>query len=311
MSIISNTTPTVTVIIPTIGRPKFIVDTVRSVLAQDYSNLKVLISDNAPPIATSTVLENQGIADQRVSIVTQPTRMAFSEHMNACLALADGDFVMILSDDDQISRGYISELVGMFMSDSSIIVGFGQQAVITEYDIGLLPSQVSEKEARIFAGIDYLKGTLSGQLTSNVITNISLFARRADVLDLGGFKNYADGSHSDNFILWRLAMRGRVVVCSNRMLYRVYTSSHGLSTSFFALLDATSAYTRDCAGVLNNIAGLSRLDQVALIRLIKLSNFRLLRSRIRTIYIKRVSKFKLFFYIAAAIRFSITPTRFL
>jgi glycosyltransferase involved in cell wall biosynthesis len=308
-SILVNSAPRVTIIIPTIGRPKYIADTLRSVLAQECASFNVLISDNAPAVATADVLREQGISDARVTIVSRSTRLGFSEHMNACIAAADGEFVMILSDDDQLSRRYVAEMVEMFSADSAVTVGLGRQSIVNEHDLGLLQVDPSGQAAQTFDGLAFLKGTLAGSLSTNVVTYISLFARRADILAVGGFKNYPDGSHADNFVLFQLALRGRVVLGTQRMLYRVYATSHGLGTPFPALLEATRAYSRDCANALGAMTSVDAKDKASLTRMVKRSNAGMLRGRLRTIYVKRVSKLLLLRYFAAAVRFALTPAK--
>jgi glycosyltransferase involved in cell wall biosynthesis len=303
----ADSNPLVTVVIPTIGRPKYIVDTVRSVLAQDYGHLDVLISDNAPATPTTTVLADQGVNDSRIRIVSRPARMAFSDHMNACIESADGEFMMILSDDDQLSRGYVGEMVTMLASDPTITVGICPQAVVTENNVGPLEATASGTPAQVFEGLTFLQGALAGTLRSNVMTYISLFARRADLMDIGGFRNYPDGSHADNFVLWQLALHGRVALGSNQMLYRVYATSHGLSTPFSALLAATRAYSTDCRTALDNVPTLSAADKSSLLRRLKRNNLGMLCDRLRTVYRKRVAKLVLAGYAVATVKFALTP----
>ncbi len=303
--------PTVTVVIPTIGRPKYIADTVRSVLLQDYPQLRVLISDNVPATPTAQVLRESGIDDPRIRIVARQERLPFSAHMNACLKDSDGDFVMILSDDDQLSRGYISEQVSLFTHDPKVTVGFGQQTVATETQGGLLDTQVGALPSRVLDGADFLAGSLSGSLRTGVMTYISLFARRSDLIRVGGFKLYPDGSHADNFIVWQLALAGRVALGKQVMHYRVYATSHGLSTPFSALLAATSAYTRDCAAALRKADEGQTPQEHALIRQLKLNNFRMLRSRLRTVYRQRLSMPALARAMISTLLYALTPVRWL
>lgn len=299
--------PTVTLIIPTIGRPRYIGDTVRSVLAQDYPNLRVLISDNAPATPTADVLREQGIADARIRIVSRAVRLGFTEHMNACLAEADGEFAMILSDDDQLGRGYVSEMVALFERDPAVAVAFGRQRIIGEQDTGLLDPPPSPEPAQVFDGPAYLRDTLAGTLRTEVVTYISLFARRARLLEIGAFRPYADGSHADNFILFQLALGGRVALGAQRMLYRVYATSHGLGTPFSALLDATLAYSRDCAAALQAAGGVPAAQKHTMLRRLKRNNFRMLRGRIRGVYRRRDTPAMLASHVLAALRFALTP----
>lgn len=295
--------PLVTIIIPTIGRPAFIIDTVRSVLAQDYQRLQILISDNAPSTPTAPLLAEADICDKRIETVTRPQRLGFSAHMNACIALAKGTYFMILSDDDQITPGYVSEMLGLMERNTAVTLCLGRQVRITEDDIGLIAASTPFAAQTIIAGSEFLRGTLSGTLQTQVLTYISLFARVADVLQCGGFKDYPDGSHADNFIVFNLAMSGDVALASNLMFYRVYLGSFGLRTPFPALLEATCRYTRDCAQAIRGMAAVRSDIRSDILRSLHRNNSRLLLSRIRHVYARSLPPYQLLRCVLQAVRF--------
>ena len=193
----------VSVLIPTIGRPEFIVDTVRSVLRQSFTDLEVLISDNAPAVPTRELLAAAGIHDERIRIVERRSRVPFSEHMNLCLADASGEFFMILSDDDQIAPDYIGQAMQVVRAQPAVTVVLGRQHRVSGSERGLF-----EREALgslcVLPGETYLRGILEGTLVTGVLTQISMFARRLQALSCGGFAHYPDGSHADNRLLWRM-----------------------------------------------------------------------------------------------------------
>lgn len=281
--------PLVTIIVPTIGRPDYIIDTIRSIVAQTYSNLQILISDNAPTAATAPLLAAAGISDIRFEFVTRPVRLGFSSHMNACIVDARGTYMMILSDDDQITPGYVEEMVHMMHSRPELAVCLGRQVKITEHDHGVLPDRVSDMRQSFFNGLEYLRDSLSGDLQTGVLTHISMFTRKADMLKVGGFNDYPDGSHVDNVVIFKLALRGDVGLAKSLMYYRVYISSVGLSTPFSSLISATRTYTRDCARLLRAELIVAERDKVSILQSLKSNNVWLLLSRIRHVYRHRLS----------------------
>lgn len=276
--------PLVSIVVPTIGRPEYVVDTIRSILSQTYSNLQILISDNAAVVATAPLLAQAGIADPRIEFIERTERLGFSAHMNTCIGSARGTFVMIVSDDDQITPNYVAEMVEMMAADPRVKVCLGRQARITEHDRGLVHVHIASDSRRFIEGVEFLKGTIAGTIRTNVMTYISMFVRRADLLRVGGFRDYPDGSHADNFIVFNLALAGRIALGTNVMSYRVYLASSGLKTSFQALFDATRAYTIDCSGLVRQQKSVTDEDKRYLVRLLRSSNSRLLLSRIRNVY---------------------------
>jgi glycosyltransferase involved in cell wall biosynthesis len=278
-----NNPPLVTVIVPTIGRPAFIVDAIRSILAQTYTNIEILISDNAPNDPTADLLTAADIRDTRIKILQRTARLEFSAHMNKCLAEALGTYVIIVSDDDQISSSYIANMVRLMESDIGIKICMGKQIQINEHDRGLLQQDHLPDQTQVIDGLDFLTGTLGRTLNTGLLTYISMFVRRQEILSIGGFKSYPDGSHADNFIVFTLALTGKVAISSSPMFYRVYLASSGLRTPFSALLEATEAYTRDTRAALRN-ANIAAKRRKRLQTLVHAANSRMLFSRIRSVY---------------------------
>ena len=294
--------PVVTVIIPTIGRPDYIVDTVRSVLAQSYLHLQILISDNAPEVATKSLLRAASINDPRIEIIQHTKRLEFSDHMNKCIALSNGEYLMILSDDDQIAPSYVADMVAFMLSNNNIKICFGNQIRIDENCLGLFPVKYEQSPLKIFDGLDFLIGSLSGTLTTNIMTYVSMFVRRTDIIEVGGFRPYPDGSHADNFVVLSLALRGLVALGGGTMFYRVYLASFGLRTPFSALLSATNAYTNE-ALALTSKAPIKIYQRKILDNLIKRTNARMLLSRIRAVYRFRLSIFELLICLLRTLQF--------
>ena len=286
--------PLVSIVVPTIGRPEYVVDTIRSILSQTYPNLQILISDNAAAVATAPLLAQAGIADPRIEVIERTERLGFSAHMNACICAARGTYLMIVSDDDQITPNYVSEMVEMMDIDHRVKVCLGRQVRITEHDRGLIKAPAVSNVRQFIDGVEFLEGTISGAIRTNIMTYISMFVRREELLRVGGFREYPDGSHADNFILFSLALDGCIALGTNVMLYRVYLTSSGLKTPFRALLSATRAYTRDCIGLVREQTSVSDDDKRCLVRLLLSSNSRLLLSRIRHVYWSQLSPFAIF-----------------
>lgn len=268
----------VTIVVPTIGRPKYIGRTLDSILSQNYENLEILISDNCPNIPSSTVLKEY--SDPRIKIVSQSHRLGFSEHMNACLAASSGDYLMILSDDDIIGSNYVSEMVSVFQNNG-VTVAVGTQETIGEEDFFV--RDIERPGRQIVNGEVYIYNSMSGKINVPVLTYFSLFARRKDIVEIG-FSDYPDGSNADNFLFFSLALKGSVGVSGAWMGYRVYNASSGLSTSFLNLYTATWLYDQNIASMIYARKEISILRRMKLRAIFKLSSRNMLLVRLSRIY---------------------------
>jgi glycosyltransferase involved in cell wall biosynthesis len=100
--------PRFSVLLPTRNGGAFIADCIHSVLTQDFSNFELVISDNANDDATPSVLSV--ISDARLRVVRQPVKLPVHENWNAALAVAQGDYFLMLGDDDFLIPGALRQL---------------------------------------------------------------------------------------------------------------------------------------------------------------------------------------------------------
>jgi glycosyltransferase involved in cell wall biosynthesis len=90
-------TPRISVIIPAYNHESYILDAVKSVLEQTWTDFELIIIDDGSTDRTLQVLE--GIADPRIRLVRQENRGAAGT-INRGIDLAQGQYIAILNSDD-------------------------------------------------------------------------------------------------------------------------------------------------------------------------------------------------------------------
>ncbi len=100
-------TPSVTVVVPSAGRPELAARCVRSVLATEYPRLEVLVVDNRPE---SPALRELAALDERVRYVPEPVR-GLSNARNRGAAEASGEIIAFTDDDAAVDRLWLDRLV--------------------------------------------------------------------------------------------------------------------------------------------------------------------------------------------------------
>src|SRR6266851_278874 len=95
--------PLVTLAITTLNRPDYLRETLLSVLAQDYSNLDILVSDNGSNAETLAVARALSRDDARVRFRRNDATVSVNEHFNQCVQAARGELFTIVNDDDLIN----------------------------------------------------------------------------------------------------------------------------------------------------------------------------------------------------------------
>ena len=127
----TDTSPLVTILIPTYNRSKYLPQSIRSALAQTYPNIEVLVLDDCSPDDTSKVVEAMGLEDDpRFRYVRHEINKGIAENWRYGFENCKGAFVCILHDDDFFEPDFAETLVKPFLTDSDLIVCFSDHWVV-------------------------------------------------------------------------------------------------------------------------------------------------------------------------------------
>jgi glycosyltransferase involved in cell wall biosynthesis len=111
--------PLVTIGIPTYGRPHLLGRALRSVAAQDYRNLEVIVADNCSPgERTIEVVESYRSMIPGLRFVRHAENIGALANFFFLLEAASGHYFMWLADDDEISPRYVSALCAVLERNS-------------------------------------------------------------------------------------------------------------------------------------------------------------------------------------------------
>ncbi len=111
--------PLVSVLIPTHNRPDYCELAVRSVVAQTYANLEIVISDNSDDDATAQRLAPLIANDPRIRYLRAPGCSALENFMN-CYDSSHGEFVNYLMDDDLFHPEKIARMMAAMASGPKV-----------------------------------------------------------------------------------------------------------------------------------------------------------------------------------------------
>ena len=84
---------------------------IESILAQDFEDFELVISDNASDDGVTETLANYARADERIRLNVNPANIGLHQNMNRVLRLARGTFFRWISADDWLEQGYLSKCV--------------------------------------------------------------------------------------------------------------------------------------------------------------------------------------------------------
>ena len=105
----------VSVIVPVYKVEKYLDECVRSILAQTYRNIEVILVDDGSPDSCPQLCDAWVKADGRVRVVHKPNG-GLSSARNAGIDVAKGDYLMFIDSDDVIKPEMVEEMLASLLS---------------------------------------------------------------------------------------------------------------------------------------------------------------------------------------------------
>jgi glycosyltransferase involved in cell wall biosynthesis len=100
------------VLLPTRNRLEYLKYAVESVRRQDYPNWEIVISDNCSEDDIKGFVDELG--DSRICYIRTSSFVPVTDNWNNALKRSNGDYVVMLGDDDGLLPGYFSTLLQSF-----------------------------------------------------------------------------------------------------------------------------------------------------------------------------------------------------
>ena len=188
--------PLFTIAIPTFNRAEWLERCVVSALSQTFRSFEVIVSDNASDDDTAGVLDR--LSDERLIVVRQRRNIGATGNWNACVAAANGSYIVILSDDDSIASHFLERCSALATDDVdiSVVVALGD---VLDAHTGLRQPAVPSRflQSGVHNGPDILSEFLRDRIRPQMCT----VAIKTDTLRARG--GFPDGwPHAGDLVSW-------------------------------------------------------------------------------------------------------------
>lgn len=121
--------PKVVACLPACNAAAFITETLETLAAQDYPNLEVLVSDDASTDDTANICQRFADHSQTFRLIRQPHRLGWVDNVNALLAAAQGEYLLIIPHDDIVRPTYVTRLVQALEDNPSAVLAFSNTQI--------------------------------------------------------------------------------------------------------------------------------------------------------------------------------------
>lgn len=224
--------PAVTIAIPTYQRADgHLRHAIACALGQSFTDIEVVVSDNASPDHTAQVVGE--FRDQRLRYFRQARNIGAHHNFNFCLSQARGRHFLLLHDDDLIDPDFVAACIDALPSHGEVgVVRSGTRVIGPDGEVlSEHPNQVAGLSER-----DFLLGWFTGR---TALYLCSTLYHTAALREDGGFHSPA-GLFQDGVATVRLAHRlGRADVRAVKASFRRHPYNRGSGAS-------VAAWVSDC-----------------------------------------------------------------
>ncbi|MBO4616877.1 MAG: glycosyltransferase family 2 protein [Lachnospiraceae bacterium] len=228
----------VSVIIPVYNVEKYLEECFKSVAAQTYSDLEIVVVDDGSTDESGAICDAFAKRDGRVKVIHRENR-GVSAARNAGLDNTHGEFVFFVDSDDFIEPDAIEALYEI-QKGSGADLTIGMYSLVHEdgshrkdSEEALVEGEISEKQFWEYAGRKYLAAVMP----------VAKLYRKS----LFEGVRYPEGLiNEDQYVLPDLIPRCGKIVCTNKVIYRYrYNDSSIMRKKFnWARVDTIEAYIR-------------------------------------------------------------------
>ncbi len=124
--------PLVTIGMPIYNEERFLERSLASLLAQDYPNIQVLISDNASTDRTGEIAKRVAMSDPRLQYACVVENVGVASNFRRVLDAAEGKYFMWAAGHDEWSEDLISASVATLESNDDASIAFATSYWINE-----------------------------------------------------------------------------------------------------------------------------------------------------------------------------------
>ena len=214
--------PRVVALLPAWNAARFIEPVLRSLDAQTYANLQVLIADDASSDGTGALCERFAEGRARFVVHRQTRNRGWIGNVNWLLANADGDAFFFAFHDDPLEPTYVERLVAALQGAPDAVLAFAD--VLVEHH-ALDPHARGERRYVALEGVTSARERLRVLMRREGdwwIPNRGLFRAEA-ARRVGGMHRHPGGEFSADWPwLMHLALLGAFVRVPEPLVHKVW-----------------------------------------------------------------------------------------
>jgi len=243
--------PLISIVLPVYNGEKYLEEAILSCLNQTYTNLELVVVDDASTDNSLKIAREFRVKDSRIKILVNQNNLSLPKSLNVGHDHAMGDYITWTSDDNILKPDFLLELYSTIKHEESDVV-YSNFDVIWE-DGSFKREQIAE--------------SITGMLFGNVIGASFLYKREV----YKGINGYAENLFlAEDYNFFLLASLSYKFTYLNKNLYKYRIHPSSLSSDIQTKKDYHSKHTGAITSMFEEIGSRLRMNLVTINLLIQL-----------------------------------------
>lgn len=211
------TAPKVSVGMPVYNSAAWVEEAIGSILSQSFTDLELIISDNASTDGTYAICERFAASDSRVRLLRNATNLGANRNYHAVLDAARGEYFKWASSNDSCSPTFLEKCVARLEQDPTAVLA-GPRTGIFDQDVEL--ARPYDRDVELLSSEPSVRFiTLLTRIGLNNVFN-GLIRREA----LSGVSRMGSYMGADVVLMTELALMGRFLLIDEQLFFRRMSS---------------------------------------------------------------------------------------
>lgn len=181
--------PLVTIICLCYNHDQFVVESLNSVLNQNYKNIELIIVDDCSNDSSVATIENWLKNHSQIKFISNKINLGNTKTFNNVLQFANGDYIIDLAADDVLLPECVEKQIHTFVNSNqkNLAIVYGNAEIISENNINLsyyYQVNAEKKALKKPATGDIYLSILS---QSSMICSVSSMIKREVLKELNGY----------------------------------------------------------------------------------------------------------------------------
>jgi glycosyltransferase involved in cell wall biosynthesis len=219
--------PILSIGVPVFNGEPYIAQSLGAILRQTFTNLEVIVSDNASTDRTGEICRSYAARDKRIRYSRSLTNIGLLPNFRRVLELASGEYFMWAASDDYWSPNYVETLVACLEQNPDAVLAAGRILFVNPSCAGRTDSPPDDPPV---PGTRPHVDTAKQLLSQHAFGWLHGVFRREALVRLSGYFFRGPEWGSDVVFLMELCLAHKLVGSCDAVMYKRLIAGHGPKT---------------------------------------------------------------------------------